>query len=63
LRAALPVEGSGSEFQINFNDEELLILAIKQSVYRFRRSAVVGFELIARTKLEPAKEKSIKGVH
>lgn len=39
------VEGKGPELEINFNDDDLIILAIGNSVYRFKKSAFVGFEL------------------
>ena len=39
------VEGKGPELEINFNDEDLIILAKGDSVYRFKKSAFVGFEL------------------
>ncbi|MBY0573638.1 MAG: hypothetical protein K2P84_08150 [Undibacterium sp.] len=39
------VEGKGPELEINFNDEDLIILAKGDSVYRFKKSALVGFEL------------------
>jgi hypothetical protein len=40
------VEASTPGFEINFNDEFLLILADEASVYRFRRTALLGFALI-----------------
>ncbi len=40
------VAGSGPELEINFNDDDLLILATGSSVYRFKRNALVGFELV-----------------
>ena len=39
------VEGKGPELEINFNDDELMILAVGKSVYRFKKSAFIGFEL------------------
>lgn len=58
------VEGGAPELEINLNDKRLLILAIGQSVYRFKRSALVGFELVlARPKLEPTDVRNIKGFH
>lgn len=40
------VEGKAPELEINFNDDELLILATGRSVYRFKRTALIGFELL-----------------
>lgn len=39
------VEGSAPELEINFNDDDLLILATGSSIFRFKRSAFLGFEL------------------
>ena len=40
------VEGSGPELEINFNDDDLIILAVQDSVYRFKKPAFVGFKLL-----------------
>ena len=57
------VEGKAPELEINFNDDELLILSTGQSVYRFKRSALVGFELVlAHSKQESIEVRNIKGL-
>ena len=48
------VVGSGPELEINFNDDDLLILATGSSVYRFKRNALVGFELVRTEHEHPA---------
>ncbi|MET1077015.1 MAG: hypothetical protein ABWY06_03235 [Pseudomonas sp.] len=40
------VEGQAPELEINFNSDNLLILATGDSVYRFLRTALIGFELV-----------------
>ena len=57
------VEGKAPDLQINFNNDELLILAIGQSVYRFKRTALVGFELVlVNSKHESLEDRNMKGL-
>ena len=57
------VEGKAPELQINFNDNELLILSIGQSVYRFKRTALLGFELVlVNSKHESLEVRNMKGL-
>jgi len=55
------VIGSAPELEINFNDPDLLILATGPSVYRFKRSALVGFELV-REDLEHSPPPDVRGL-
>lgn len=50
------IEGKAPELEINFNDDDLLILATGQSVYRFKRTSLIGFELL----LAPMQQQSIE---
>lgn len=43
------VLGYGPEMEVNFNDDDLLVLATSTSVYRFRRECLLGFELVLPT--------------
>jgi hypothetical protein len=47
------VVGEGPELEVNFNDDHLLILATGASVFRFKRSALLGFELVTESRTQP----------
>jgi hypothetical protein len=55
------VTGTAPDLEINFNSERLLILATKTSVFRFWRTSLVGFELIA-PNCSPEHEPQLKGL-